>query len=209
MRFSDRADAGRQLGERLARLDLPDPLVLGLPRGGVAVAAEVARVLRCPLDVLVVRKIGAPGQPEFALGAVAGEDPPWFNVPALERLGLTTADLAVAAERQRAEVAQREARYREGRTAPEVEGKSVIVTDDGVATGATARAALVLVRRRHPARLVLATPVCAAATAAALREFADEVVCLRVPADFRAVGEWYDDFSQVCDYDVTRILRSV
>jgi putative phosphoribosyl transferase len=208
VRFSDRADAGRQLGERLARLDLPDPIVLGLPRGGVAVAAEAARILRCPLDVLVVRKIGVPGQPEFALGALAGEDPPWFNVPVLDRLGLTAADLMAAAERERAEVRWREARYREGRAAPEVDGKSVIVTDDGVATGATARAALAMVRRRRPARLVLAAPVCAAATAAALREFADEVVCLRMPADFRAVGQWYEDFAQVSDDDVSRILRS-
>jgi predicted phosphoribosyltransferase len=211
MRFRDRTEAGRVLARVLrARFDagaLPDPLVLALPRGGVAVAREVARELDADLDVLVVRKIGAPFQEELGVGAIAGEDAPLYDSRALAALGLDTDDLAPVVARERAELRRRERRYREGRPAPEVRGRTVIVVDDGLATGCTARAALRAVRRRGPARTVLAVPVGAPGTAELLRAEADEVVCPHTPAAFTAVGLWYEDFTQLTDEDVLTALR--
>ncbi|BFO19024.1 hypothetical protein SHKM778_54120 [Streptomyces sp. KM77-8] len=163
MRFRDRRQAGRELAARLReRQDegaLPDPVVLALPRGGAAVAVEVARALDAPLDVLVVRKIGAPFHEEFGVGAMAGDGIPLFDGDALLRLGLSEADLAPAVERERAELRRREQRYRQGRPPPELAGRTVIVVDDGLATGSTARAALRALRVRGPGHLVLAVPV--------------------------------------------------
>ncbi|WP_437024447.1 phosphoribosyltransferase [Streptomyces sp. enrichment culture] len=210
MRFTDRRQAGRALARELrARGDaglLPDPVVLALPRGGVTVAREVAEALGAPLDVLVVRKIGAPAQEEFAVGALAGDGVPMFDPRTLDLLGLDERDLTAVVERERAELHRRERVYRRGRTAPALEGRSVIVVDDGLATGATARAALRSVRRRSPARVLLAVPVCSPEGAASLRGEADEVVCLHRPSGFTAVGEWYDDFGQLTDEDVLAAL---
>lgn len=211
MRFRDRRQAGHELAERLrARRDegaLPDPVVLALPRGGVAVAQEVARVLDAPLDVLVVRKIGAPFHEEYGLGAMAGDEVPLFDPDALGRLGLSEEDLAPVVERERTELRRREALYRQGRPAPELEDRTVIVVDDGLATGSTARAALRSVRRQNPARLVFAAPVAAPEGAELMRREADEVVCLSEPAGFMAVGQWYDDFEQLTDDDVLTALQ--
>ncbi|MFI2425546.1 phosphoribosyltransferase [Streptomyces sp. NPDC018955] len=211
MRFRDRRQAGRELAARLReRWDegaLPEPVVLALPRGGAAVAVEVARALDAPLDVLVVRKIGAPFHEEFGVGAMAGDGIPLFDEDALLRLGLDEADLAPVVERERVELRRREQRYRQGRPAPELRGRTVIVVDDGLATGSTARAALRALRARDPGHLVLAVPVGAAEGVALMRSEADEVVCLHEPAAFMAVGQWYEEFDQLTDEDVLDALH--
>ncbi|MFJ9350857.1 phosphoribosyltransferase [Streptomyces sp. NPDC101237] len=210
MRYRDRAEAGRELASALAGPSaegrLPDPLVLALPRGGAPVAAEVARRLRAPLDVLVVRKIGAPHHEEYGIGAITGDDPPLLDPTALLRLGVREDGLAAVVERERRELHRRERRYRQGRPPPEVRGRTVIVVDDGLATGSTARAALRHVRARGPARTVLAVPVGAPDSLDALTTEADLVVCPYRPAVFQAVGEFYDDFAQLTDADVLDAL---
>ncbi|MBC3988590.1 phosphoribosyltransferase [Streptomyces sp. AC563] len=187
MRFADRRAAGRALAERLPHYRAggqhPDPLVLALPRGGLPVADEVARALAAPLDIIVVRKIGAPFAAEVGLGAVVGDDPPQYDEAALAQLGLTEDDLAPIAHREREELRRRTAAYRQGRPEPELAGHTAIVVDDGLATGSTARAAL-------------------------LRPEADEVVCLEQPPAFHAVGAWYADFAQLTDAEVLRVLRA-
>ncbi|MFI6931722.1 phosphoribosyltransferase [Streptomyces sp. NPDC050287] len=212
MQFRDRRQAGRQLAEQLRirqeKGALPDPMVLALPRGGVAVAQEVARELDAPLDVLVVRKIGAPFQEELGVGAIAGDDEPLFDENTLDSLGLSQSVLAETVERERAELHRREQLYRQGRPAPDLRGRTVIVVDDGLATGATARAAVRSVRRQAPERIVLAVPVCSREASDLLRAEADEVVCLHHPASFMAVGLWYEHFGQLSDQDVLAALRS-
>ncbi|WP_225825249.1 phosphoribosyltransferase [Streptomyces naphthomycinicus] len=212
MRFRDRAEAGRRLAGLLVALRdegaLAEPVVvLALPRGGVAVAEPVARALGAPLDVLVVRKIGAPQHREFAVGALAADDPPLFDHDTLGRLRLSEDALAAAVDRERRELRRRERRYRGDRPPPELTDRTVIVIDDGLATGATARAALRHVRRHGPAHLVLAVPVGAPDSLASLATEADTVVCPHRPAAFAAVGQWYEDFDQVGDAQVLAALR--
>ncbi|MFE2262393.1 phosphoribosyltransferase [Streptomyces griseosporeus] len=212
MRFRDREEAGRELGARLRLLrekdELPRPVVLALPRGGVTVALEVARALDAPLDVLVARKIGAPFQPELGVGALAGDGPPLYDRESLARLGLTEAELAPVVRRERAELKRRERLYRQGRPAADLSGRTAVVVDDGLATGVTARAALRAVRGGAPRRVVLAVPVSSPQAARLLSPEVDELVCLAQPSDFRAVGLWYDDFEQLSDDDVLRALRA-
>ncbi|MFG3496440.1 phosphoribosyltransferase [Streptomyces sp. NPDC047928] len=211
MRFDDRRHAGRELAARLLEWvgdhDLTGVVVLALPRGGVPVAAEVAGALHVPLDVLVVREIAVPGSPDVGIGAIVGEEPPLFDPVAMQALHVSEDKLGADVARERVELHRREALYREGRPAPTVRGRSVVLVGDGLATGITARAALRHLRRREPARLILAVPVCAPTTAAALRDEADDVICLREPSDFTAVQEWYADFGQVSDGDVIADLR--
>lgn len=211
MRFRDRREAGRELAARLRQRQdeggLADPVVLALPRGGVVVATEVAHALDAPLDVLVVRKIGAPFHEEYGVGAMTGEGVPVFDEIALQRLGLSESDLAPVVARERAELRRREELYRRGRPAPELGGRSVIVVDDGLATGSTARAALRALRAQGPGWLLLAVPVGAPEAVALMRVEADEVVCLYEPAAFLAVGQWYEEFEQVTDEDVLEALH--
>jgi putative phosphoribosyl transferase len=207
-RFRDRTEAGIALAEQIAARDLPDPVVLALPRGGVQVALEVARRLRGPLDLVMVRKIGVPFQPELAAGAVVNGDTPEtvVNEAIAARAGLGADDIAALAEVQLREIARRRAAYLRGRAQVPVEGRTAIVVDDGIATGATMRAALRAVRRRKPARLVLAVPVAPPETLEALAAEVDEAVCVARPASLGAIGAYYLDFSQVEDAAVIRML---
>jgi putative phosphoribosyl transferase len=207
--FADRAEAGRMLGERLAGLDLPEPLVLALPRGGVPVAAEIARRLAAPLDVAFVRKIGAPGQPELAVGAIADGDEPEtvLNAGLVRRLGLEEDYIVAEARRELAAIERRRRRYQDLRPAVDPAGRSVVVVDDGVATGMTMQAALRQVGRRKPARLVAAAPVASREAVRLLRREADAVVCLSAPRSFGSVGSFYRSFAQVSDEEVAALLR--
>ncbi|SFS80547.1 phosphoribosyltransferase [Saccharopolyspora flava] len=202
--YRDRAHAGRVLAEHLGGLDLADPVVFGLARGGVPVAAEVARALAAPLRVCVARKIGAPGQPELALGAVTAHGPPGYDHALLRSFGLTPAEVAGDCERERAEAARREHRYHADR--PELGGREALLVDDGLATGATVRAALGMLAETGPRRLVLAVPVGAPESVRALRGHADAVVCVLQPVGFAAVGQYYRDFAATTDAEITRLL---
>ena len=204
--FRDRREAGRRLAEKLAPYGAERPIVLGLPRGGMIVAAEIASALRAELDVLLVRKVGMPGAEEFAIGAVA-PDMLLLDQPLVARLGIPRARLAELVGRERIELARRDRLYRGGRAQPDVTGRTVIVADDGLATGATARAAIESLRRRGPARIVFAAPVCSPEGATTLAEVADEVVCLARPVEFRAVGLWYTDFTPTTDAEVIACLH--
>jgi putative phosphoribosyl transferase len=206
VRFRDRSDAGQQLAGRLMEFDLVDPVVLGLPRGGVPVAAEIGSRLGAPLDVFVARKIGAPGHQELGVGAVAeGYDGLVVSETAW-RLGLDQAQLGELADEVRQELQRRVRIYRRGRTLPELAGRDVILVDDGVATGVTAEAALRALRAQRPRTLILAVPACARGAADRLTGIADEVVCVLIPRDFVSVGEWYDAFEQTTDEEVTVVL---
>jgi predicted phosphoribosyltransferase len=206
MPFINRRDAGRRLATRLAEYRSAAPVVLGLPRGGVVVGAVIAKALDAPLDVLVVRKVGVPGAEEFALGAVA-PGRTLLNLDLAARLGIPREGLAALVRREVAELERRERAYRGDRPPVPVEGRTAIVVDDGLATGATAQAAIESLRQRNPGRIVFAAPVCSREGAEALRAVADDVVCLECPADFLAVGTWYDDFSQTTDAEVVACLR--
>ena len=207
VRFHDRVDAGRQLAERLLQDPFPEPrVVLGLPRGGVPVAAEVAEALHAPLEVFVARKIGAPGHEEFGIGAVAEGSDEVLITETAARVGVSEAEMQALASQARDELQRRVAAYRQGRPLPELNGRTVILVDDGLATGVTAEAALRSLRRQRPQRLVLAAPVCAAATRDRLRALADEVICLGAPENFLAVGRWYEHFDQTTDAEVLELL---
>jgi putative phosphoribosyl transferase len=208
VRYRDRHDAGRRLAAELAPLADASPLVLGLPRGGVVVAAEVAASLRAPLDVLVVRKLGVPWHPELAFGAIGEDGARVRNDAVVSRSGADHATLAAVEAREREELERRVATYRAARGAEPVEGRTVIVVDDGLATGATAEAALQVVRARNAARIVLAVPVAPPDTVERLRGTADDVVALETPRDMVAIGLHYDDFTQVTDDEVIAALRA-
>ncbi len=204
--FHDRADAGRRLAAKLTRYRNEDAVVLALPRGGVPVAYEVARSQGAPLDVLVARKIGAPGQPELGIGAVAEGGALYVNAGLVARLGVTDDHLHRTARQELAEIERRLGAYRGDRPMAEVTGRTVIVVDDGLATGVTARAAVQSLRQRQPRAVVLAVTVCASSTVDELRGEVDDVVCALTPGDLQAVGVWYEDFTQTTDDEVTSLL---
>jgi putative phosphoribosyl transferase len=206
-RFANRAGAGRELAAALSDYRNRDNVaVLALPRGGVPVAYEVARELRTPLDVFVVRKLGLPAQPELAMGAIASGGVQVLNDEVVHALGVPQETIEKVAAREREELARRERLYRGDRSPQSVEGKTVILVDDGVATGSTMRAAIKALREQKPAELVVAIPVAPPETVEALRREADNVVCVRMPEPFLALGAWYSSFPQTPDAEIQALL---
>jgi putative phosphoribosyl transferase len=204
--FQDRYDAGRQLGTALAQRDIHDAVVLGLARGGVPVAYEVAAALDAPLDVLVVRKVGAPGNPEYGLGAVAEDDVVLLDDAAVLRFG-GNRDLDEAINHERDDLDRRVKRYRGSRPPASVSGRTAIVVDDGIATGGSAVAGVRTMRKRGADQVIVAVPVAAPSSVERLREEADDVVCLETPEMFLAVGSFYSDFGQTSDQEVIDLLE--
>ncbi len=208
MIFLNRTDAGRRLAKQLSSYaNQKDVIVLGIPRGGVPVAFEVASELEAPLDVFVVRKLGVPWQEELAFGAIASGGVRFFDRPIMESVGVSEKEIEQITERERKELDRRERLYRGGRAPLCMEGKTVILVDDGIATGASTQAAIAALRHLKPCRIVLAAPVAPASTCKRLRPEVDDLVCLDTPQSFYAIGEFYEDFSQVSDEEVTRLLR--
>jgi putative phosphoribosyl transferase len=210
MPFRNRAEAGRKLAVALAGYKVKEPTILALPRGGVAVAAEVAAALDAPLDLILVRKVGVPFQPELAMGAIAdgGGSIIVRNDDVIEHVGIDEAEFRTVCDAEFAEIERRRERYLGDRERAKVAGRTVIVIDDGIATGATTRAALRAIRVRNPKRLVLAVPVAPSDSLTELRREADDMVCLEVDSVFGAIGLYYRDFRQVSDEEVIEILRS-
>jgi putative phosphoribosyl transferase len=207
--FADRREAGAALAEQLGHYaGRTDVVVLALPRGGVPVGCEVARYLNAPLDVFVVRKLGLPGQPELAMGAIASGGVCVMNRDVLDAVDVPQAAIDRVTRAEQAELERRELEYRAGRPPVPIENQVVILVDDGLATGSSMRAAVLAIRRRHPARVVVAVPVGARETCVELRAVADEVVCAFSPEPFRAVGLWYADFSQTTDAEVRQLLAA-
>lgn len=205
--FLHRQDAGRQVAARLLHYrDNPDVIVLALPRGGVPVAAQVARKLHVPLDVFLVRKLGVPGHEELAMGAIASGGVKVLNHDVIRMLHISKLDIEAAAAREALELERREREYRGDRPPLEVLGRTIILIDDGIATGATMRAAIAALRRRGAEKIVVAVPVAAPATCAEMESEVNEMVCLATPAVFEAVGEWYENFSQTSDAEVRQLL---
>ena len=205
--IENRAAAGRSLAEALhAYRDRDDVIVLALPRGGVPVALEIATALGAPLDLMLVRKLGTPGQEELAMGAIASGGGRVINESVVQALGISQLAIERVAEQESRELLRREQAYRGDRAWPKLGDRCVILVDDGLATGATMRAAVEAVRAQRPARIVVAVPVAPADTIALLRRQADEVICLAEPEPFRAIGLWYMDFSQVSDEEVREML---
>lgn len=207
MIFQDRTDAGRKLAQELMKYKNGNVIVCALPRGGVVTGYEVARALKAPLEVLVVRKIGAPWNPELGIGAIAPDGKAFFDMRTIASYEIPKAQISDIIEKEKDEIERREQLYRKGRPFPNLNGKTVILVDDGLATGYTAKVGLISLRSRNPAKLILAIPVCAPDSAQMLAREADEVVCLYSPRDFGAVGRFYMDFSQTTDREVIELLQ--
>lgn len=209
--FKNRISAGRVLAEALVTKSYVDPVILALPRGGVPIAFEIAKRLNAPIDLVMVRKIGLPQQPELAVAAIVNGDNPEIvvNQHIVSRSGLKKEDIDRLANKQLAEIKRRRSIYLKDRAQISVEGRTAIIVDDGIATGATVRASLKAVRRKNPAKLVLAVPVAPADMVEALRKEVDELICLETPECFQAIGQHYVDFSQVPDAEVVRLLDEV
>lgn len=206
--FSDRREAGRELATLLTQVRSDEVVVLALPRGGVPVAYEIARALGAPLDVFLVRKLGTPGHPELAMGAIASGGIRVLNDEVVRYLNIPPELIDAVAEREQAELERREQAYRRGGPMPSLKNRTVILVDDGLATGSTMKAAVEAVKQQQPARVIVAVPVGAPDTCRALEDIADEVVCARMPSPFSAVGQWYRDFTQTTDHEVTELLSA-
>jgi putative phosphoribosyl transferase len=207
--FRDRVDAGRALASALmSYAGRADVIVLALPRGGVPVAYEVARALGAPLDVFLVRKLGLPGQEEFAMGAIASGGIRLINEDVVHGYGVSDTQIEAVAETEQRELDRRERAYRDGRPLPRVAGRTVIVVDDGLATGFSMRAAVMALREHSPSRIVVAVPVAASDTCEEFRMIVDDIVCAETPEPFFAVGIWYEDFSQTTDDEVHELLAA-
>ena len=206
--FEDRKDAGRQLAERMARYGDENPIILALPRGGVPVGYEIARALQAPLDIFIARKLGAPGRRELGIGAVAQGGVRVLNERIVQALGVREEYIERVTAKETAEIERRLRLLRGDRPEPEVQGRTVILVDDGLATGVRAWAAILALRRRAPRRLVLAVPVCASQTIETIRSEVDELICLKVPSDLMAIGFWYLNFEQVPDEEVIKLLKA-
>ncbi len=207
--FRDRWDAGRQLARELENYaNRADLLVLALPRGGVPVAYEVARALHAPLDVFLIRKLGAPSQPELAIGAIASGGAVVLNRDVIDMLKVPSYVVEQIEARELQELERREQLYREGRPLSRVQGKTVILVDDGLATGASMHAAVRALRGLDPAHIVVAVPTASIETCKEFQGYVDEIICARMPIPFHAVGAWYEDFSQITDYQVRELLES-
>ena len=206
--FADRVEAGKLLGLEVVRRigKRADAIVLALPRGGVPVGCEVARALGAPLDVFIVRKLGVPGQEELAMGAIASGGVQVLNQEVLRYVSVPQRTIDVVAEQERRELTRREKAYRGSRPPLDVAGKTVVIVDDGLATGSTMRAAVLALQQMKPREIVVAVPVGAPSTCAEFRSIVDEMICLRTPEPFQAVGLWYDDFSQTTDEEVHALL---
>lgn len=205
--FADRAEAGRALAQHLSRYaNRADVVVFGLPRGGVPVAFEVARVLHAPLDVWVVRKLGVPGHEELAMGAIAPGGLCLLNVPLVETLGLTEREIDAVVQREQLELERRERLYRNDRPLPQLRDRILILVDDGIATGASMRAAISTLRRHEPSRIVAAVPIAASTTCHELESEADEMVCVVRPEPFIGVSRWYRHFPQITDLEIHALL---
>jgi putative phosphoribosyl transferase len=206
--YKDRSEAGHVLAEALKPYGgRPDLLVLALPRGGIPVAYEVARALAAPLDLMLVRKLGVPGHEELAMGAIATGGTRILNTEVIRALAITEADIERATEKEQAEIQRRELLYRGGRPLPEMAARCIILIDDGLATGATMRAAIAALRPHRPAAIVVAVPVAPPETVEALRAVADDVVCPATPEPFISISQWYEDFAQLSDEEVRDLLR--
>jgi putative phosphoribosyl transferase len=215
IRFRDRRDAGRHLARAVAQVvesgPTPEPgkvVVLGLPRGGVPVAFEIAVAIGAPLDVFVVRKLGVPGHPELAMGAIAPGGIEVLSQNLVAELGITPAEVAEVAARERRELERRERLFRDDRPPIDLSGRTAIVVDDGLATGSTMEAAVAALRALGPASIIVAVPVGARESCQRLKQSADRIVCLETPVPFNAVGEWYDDFVQTTDEEVRQLLAA-
>ena len=207
-RFRDRFEAGRVLARLLKHhADDPDTLVLALPRGGLPVGHEVARELRAPLDVFVVRKLGLRKHPEFAIGAIASGGVRVLNAEAVQTLNISNEEIEATAKREQMELERREAAFRGSRAPLDVQGRNVILVDDGLATGSTMRAAVVALRQKHPRSITVAVPVAAPDSCHEFRDEVDEIICAQTPEPFIAVGLWYDDFTQTTDEEVKDLLE--
>jgi putative phosphoribosyl transferase len=205
--FNNRREAGRILAERLRSMKLESPVVVGLPRGGVPVAYEVARALGAPLEIGLVRKLGAPGHAELAVGALGEDNTIVLDKETIRALAITSAQIEQIVERESAELERHRRIYRAEFAQTDIAAKTTIVVDDGIATGMTAVAAARVLKARGAGRVIVAVPVCPAGAEERLREHFDEIVCLKSPWPFAAVGAWYDDFSETTDLEVTTLLR--
>lgn len=208
MVFGNREEAGRYLGERLSFYKNWSPVVLALARGGIPVGYAISQALNAPLEVLVVRKIGAPGNPEFGVGAIAENNTTVLDYSTIKALGIPQETISKITQKEKKELKRRVDLYRKGLPLPHLEGKTVILVDDGLATGMTAKAAITAIKKMHPKKMIFASPVCAEDSVENLRTLVDEVVCLVIPMDFIAVGAWYRNFSQVTDKNVLDLLAA-